>query len=156
MRQILQQEVVPTLRELGFRGTMPHFHRRRHDRLDLLNVKFSQNGQYFFINLGRIQLPHDRTGSIEKPTRKHLSLANCPIGQRTRLAIGALPKRLGGGRRPGFDMWDFFSETDTGSDELMHKLARQLREWLSPYADPWWRDETLKGDRWKIDPGLAS
>ena len=156
MRRILQQEVVPRLRDLGFRGTIPHFHRERQNRLDLLNIQFGANGQYFFVNLGRLQLPQDSANVVAKPTGEQLNLRNCPLDQRARLAIGILPEKLGGGARPGFDKWNFFADTDAESDALMHKLARQLHEWLPLYADPWWRNEKLSGGAWKIGPGLAS
>jgi len=91
MREIAQASVVPVLRDLGFQGTMPNFHRQRSDRLDLFSVQFSHNGQYFFVNLRRLQLPSDSSGSVAKPTNAQLNLANCPLDQRTRLATDLLP-----------------------------------------------------------------
>jgi hypothetical protein len=158
MREILQQDVVPALRSLGFQSTLPHFYRVRAARLDLLNVQFSYQGQHFFINLGRLELPSDASGTASKPTRKQLNVANCPFDQRTRLAIGVRPQRLGGSAVPGFDMWDFAAETDAEAEDLMHRLARQLREFLLPYADPWWQEEKLKAGLppRPIGPGISS
>lgn len=156
MRRILRQELVPTLRELGFRGCMPHLHRQREKRLDLLNVQFSYNGQYFFVNLGRIELARDRAGSAAKPAKKQLNVNSCPLEQRARLTIGSLPQRLRGGASPGFEMWDFTAQSDAEADDLMHRLADRLREFLRIYAEPWWRAERLREDLPRpVGPGLA-
>jgi hypothetical protein len=158
MRRILQQEVIPALRDLGFRGTMPHFNRQRGDRLDLFSIQFSYNGQYFFVNLGRLQLLHDASTDLLKPTKQQLNLAYCPVDQRTRLTNSVLSERLAGRARPALPMWDFTAESDAQADDLMHRLAHQLREYLPLYADPWWRDEKLKADQplKPAGPGLVS
>jgi hypothetical protein len=145
MREIAQASVVPVLRDLGFQGTMPNFHRQRSDRLDLFNVQFSYNGQYFFANLGRLQLPSDSSGSVAKPTKAQLNLANCPLDQRTRLATDLLPPPFRDTPVRVVEMWHFTAASDVEAEELMHRLARQLCELLARYADPWWRDEKLKG-----------
>ena len=146
MRQVLQREVVPTLRSLGFRGTMPHFHRQRQDRLDLLNIQFSYNGQYFFVNLGRLQLPRDGSGVVLKPTKGQLNESKCPLDPRTRLATALRPQQLTGKTLPGFTMWDFTAASDAQADNRMQRLARQLTEFLPLYADPWWKHENLQGN----------
>lgn len=145
MREIAQSSVVPVLRDLGFQGTMPNFHRQRSDRLDLFNIQFSNNGQYFFANLGRLQLPSDSSGSVVKATKAQLSLANCPLDQRTRLATDILPPALRGTPVRVFEMWDFTAASDGEAEDLMHRLARQMSEWLPRYADPWWRDDKVNG-----------
>ena len=145
MRKILQLEFVPALRQIGFAGSMPHFHRQRGDRLDLLNVQFSLQGQHFFINLGRLEVRGDGSRSELKAAKRQLRVVNCPLNQRTRLAIGLLPRRLGGAAAPGFNAWDFTAEGETEAEELMLQLARKLREFLMLYADPWWRAEQLEG-----------
>ena len=156
MRRILQDEFVRAIRELGFRGTMPHFYRQREGRLDLLNVQFSYNGQYFFVNLGRLQLARDRSGAVAKPAKEQLNVKACPLEQRARLTIGSLPQRLGGGASPGFEMWDFAAHSDAEAGELMHRLAGQLREFVRVYAEPWWRAERLSEDLPRpVGPGLA-
>lgn len=145
VRDTMQRSVVPVLRDLGFQGTMPNFHRQRADRLDLFNVQFSQNGQYFFANLGRLQLPTDRSGLVVKPSRAQLALANCPLDQRTRLMTTILPPRLMHAPLRAFEMWDFTAATDVEAEILIDRLASQLSEFLPRFADPWWRDEKLQG-----------
>jgi hypothetical protein len=158
MREILQQDVVPMLRGLGFRGTMPHFHRLRATRLDLFNIQFSYHGQHFFVNLGRLELPREASGAVSKPAKKQLNVVNCPFDRRTRLAIGVMPERLGGTVLPGFDMWDFTAETDAEAEDLMHRLTLTLSKLLPLYADPWWREEKLGAalPPRPIGPGLGS
>lgn len=45
--------LVPALRGLGFKGSMPHFRRRSPGRVDYLTVQFSSRGGRFVIELGR-------------------------------------------------------------------------------------------------------
>ena len=43
----LKATVVPHLREIGFKGSMPHFYRERTNHVDLLTFQFSQWGGQF-------------------------------------------------------------------------------------------------------------
>ena len=47
----LKEMVVPTLRDLGFRGSFPHFRRQREEQLDLLTFQFSQWGGSFIVEI---------------------------------------------------------------------------------------------------------
>jgi hypothetical protein len=44
MLNALKELTVPTLRNLGFKGSMPHFFRERSNHIDLLTFQFSQWG----------------------------------------------------------------------------------------------------------------
>ena len=47
----LKERVVPTLRDMGFRGSFPHFRRQRGEQLDLLTFQFSQWGGSFVVEI---------------------------------------------------------------------------------------------------------
>jgi hypothetical protein len=48
----LKRIVVPVLRELGFKGSFPHFRREVGQRIDLLTFQFSQWGGRFVVEVG--------------------------------------------------------------------------------------------------------
>lgn len=47
----LKEIVVPTLRDMGFRGSFPHFRRDRDEQVDLLSFQFSQWGGSFVVEI---------------------------------------------------------------------------------------------------------
>jgi len=53
MDAALKAIVVPHLRALGFKGSLPHFHRLRAGGADLLTVQFISAGGQFTVELGR-------------------------------------------------------------------------------------------------------
>lgn len=55
MDAALKAIVVPHLRALGFKGSIPHFYRVRGDGADLLTVQFSRSGGKFVVELGRCE-----------------------------------------------------------------------------------------------------
>lgn len=73
----LKNLFVPALRERGFKGTFPHFRRRRSDRIDLLTVQFDRHGGGFIIEISndprvdgkfRISLTYDEATRSGKTT----------------------------------------------------------------------------------------
>ena len=52
MDQALKSAFVPCLRELGFRGTYPHFRREGPTHIEVVGVQFSQWGGQFYIEVG--------------------------------------------------------------------------------------------------------
>lgn len=49
----LKRVVVPALREMGFRGSFPHFRRVGERRVDLLTFEFSMFGGQFAVEIGK-------------------------------------------------------------------------------------------------------
>ncbi len=47
----LRQSVVPALRELGLRGSFPHFRRIRDPQIDLLSFQFNRHGGSFTVEV---------------------------------------------------------------------------------------------------------
>lgn len=52
MEAILRRDCVPVLRDLGFKGAFPHFHRVTGGFVALANVQFASAGGSFCVNLG--------------------------------------------------------------------------------------------------------
>jgi hypothetical protein len=48
----LKRVAVPVIRELGFKGSFPHFRRACGSRIDLLTFQFSQWGGQFVVEVG--------------------------------------------------------------------------------------------------------
>ncbi|AUT64269.1 DUF4304 domain-containing protein [Paraburkholderia terrae] len=53
MDRALKARFVPALRQLGFKGSLPHFRRQRDDRIDLLTVQFDRHGGGFIVELSQ-------------------------------------------------------------------------------------------------------
>ncbi len=53
MDAALKSIVVPHLRGMGFKGSLPHFHRLRGDAANLLTVQFNRYGGSFVVEVGR-------------------------------------------------------------------------------------------------------
>ena len=49
----LKRVAVPVLRELGFKGTFPHFRRVGERQIDLLTFQFSLYGGQFVVEIGK-------------------------------------------------------------------------------------------------------
>ena len=53
MNRAIQEHVVPVLRDMGFRGSLPHFRRQCRDRVDLLTFQFNKYGGSFVVELAQ-------------------------------------------------------------------------------------------------------
>ncbi|WP_211620844.1 DUF4304 domain-containing protein [Paraburkholderia domus] len=53
MNGALKARFVPALRQLGFKGSLPHFRRQRDNRIDLLTVQFDRHGGRFVVELSQ-------------------------------------------------------------------------------------------------------
>jgi uncharacterized protein DUF4304 len=51
MIDALRRVIVPTLRNMGFTGSFPHFRRIRETRIDLLTFQFNRSGGSFVVEV---------------------------------------------------------------------------------------------------------
>ncbi|MEY8738422.1 DUF4304 domain-containing protein [Bacillales bacterium AN1005] len=51
MDNALKQVVIPTLREQGFKGSLPHFRRINENNIDLITFQFNKWGGSFIVEL---------------------------------------------------------------------------------------------------------
>ena len=134
MRAVLKKKVVPVLREMGFKGSFPHFYREREEQTDLFNIQFGMGGVCFYLNIayamrdGSNVLPHAKDRPVSKVTYQHV------YGQHCR-SLGGLES---GGRAFFFqDVGVVYPSIMTlaSPDELADEAVRLIRE----EAEPWWR-----------------
>jgi len=52
----LKHIVIPTLRERGFKGSFPHYHRKLESQTDLLMFQFSQWGGILYVEISKCPL----------------------------------------------------------------------------------------------------
>ena len=52
MNESLKQRVVPLLRNMGFKGSFPHFRRISPERVDTIGFQYSQWGPQFYVEVG--------------------------------------------------------------------------------------------------------
>jgi hypothetical protein len=52
----LKKNVIPTLRERGFKGSFPHFYRSLENQTDLLMFQFSQWGGTLYVEISKCPL----------------------------------------------------------------------------------------------------
>lgn len=56
MTKYLSENVIPELRQKGFKGSFPHFRRLKYDRINLLTFQFDRYGGGFVIEIANCQL----------------------------------------------------------------------------------------------------
>jgi hypothetical protein len=59
MRRELKARVIPRLREMGFKGSVPHFRRVKGKRVDLLSFQFSSWGGQYAVNIAVCEMLDD-------------------------------------------------------------------------------------------------
>ena len=87
MDAALKCHAVPLLRNLGFKGSYPHFRRILNERVDTIGFQFSQWGPQFYVEIG-VADPNGYTllDGIHFPPST-LKYYQCPV----RVRIGDLP-----------------------------------------------------------------
>lgn len=104
MNASLKAVVVPHMRAMGFKGSLPHLHRVRGAAADLLTVQFISGGGKFVVELGRVA-----PGGFDSYGR-HVPLAKATT------SYLAERHRLGAEMRVNWgDHWFDFTEADPDS-----------------------------------------
>lgn len=135
MDQAIQEVVVPVLREAGFRGSLPHFRRKRGASLDLLSFQHFSAGGSFVVEIA--QSPAD--GIVTSWGKR------VPANKMTVIWIG---KRLRLGSRPSegvSDHWYEFGPRSYDREEPVKqyehylKIAEQVVRDIRTQAEEYWR-----------------
>jgi Domain of unknown function (DUF4304) len=114
MDAALKAIVLPELRDLGFKGSLPHLHRARGTACDLLTVQYLSAGGAFTVELGRVAPDGLWFAGRQIPVKK---LNTTYLRWRHRL----------GAPLEGGDHWYRFAQNDPAM------IARQV---LTDLADP--------------------
>jgi hypothetical protein len=142
IEKALQQIVVPKLREMGFKGSFPHYRRAAEDGYHLFSFFFDPSGGSFVAEAGKCT--EEEFNSIasrhENLTPKKLDVGYCPILKR---------RRLGADRANGYrDRWFKFAPSFHEAPPAARKpqpfshfasVARQIVPLLETEGQEFWR-----------------
>jgi hypothetical protein len=130
----LKRTVVPVLRELGFRGSMPHLHRVGDDgHVDLLTVQFSGGGGSFVVELG-----------FADAERQNVYVGKDTPAPRLRVSQTLGRRRLGAVDGSS-DFWFVYEGERPGMSGDPSTLAETVGELINSQAVPWWSSKRATG-----------
>lgn len=134
MIAVLKEEVVPVLREKGFRGTYPHFRRSKESWIDLLSFQFNRHGGSFVVEAAICP-----TDGIRQSSGNLIPPEKVEVGYlRERLRLGSHPPRK-------VDHWFSFSGWSL-IDDPCRRAAKEVLACL-PQAEDYW---SRKKDAYQI------
>jgi hypothetical protein len=134
MDGVLKDVVVPRIRDMGFRGSLPHFRRIRGDALDLLSVQHFSSGGSLVIELGKAPAEGIMYGSRHIPADKLNT--TYPV---ERMRLGSDPT---GGRSDHWFVYgrrSYESTLPAPTRGQMEAVASEIVALLESQAEPWWR-----------------
>ena len=125
----LKEIVVPTLRELGFKGSFPHFRRLSDNGIDLLSFQFDKWGGGFLIEISKCE----RSGIITHwgesiPAKKVRAIDNHP-DKRYRIKPGKGSSRE--------DWFRYDQRSIFHSSNIYDQVASTVLSYLNE-AEDWW------------------
>lgn len=134
----LKTSCVPTLRQMGFKGSFPNFYRESNGFVALLNVQFYRTGGSFCVNL-----------SFADRDRKNLAqFADIPVNQ---LRISQTRDRRRLGSPEGGDHWFSYGATQYGTfiwpPEPIEVIIQACNRLLISDAEPWWHSREYPPSR---------
>ncbi|MDH5831254.1 DUF4304 domain-containing protein [Luteimonas sp. M1R5S18] len=127
MQAALKATLVPYLRSVGFRGSLPHFHRVVEDHVDLLTVQYYSAGSCLLVEISSAK----NDGAME-PSKQRVYFH----GKRLRLHRETSRN----------DHW--FCYTPYGMFSPMQEpqeIAEQLRDLVQAQAEAWWLSQRALG-----------
>lgn len=128
MNEALQSIVVPHLRSVGFKGSFPHFYRKRSDYIDLLSVQFNLKGGCFVVEISYVDPDKNNVFLVEDVT-----LSKFRVSQTSqRLRLGAETEEQ--------DHWFLFKRKNRffKSSPNIEKIAQKVVELIKSQGEPWW------------------
>ncbi|MGE6451501.1 DUF4304 domain-containing protein [Shewanella baltica] len=126
----LKRLVVPTLREMGFKGSFPNFYRCAGEFVSLLNFQFYSSGGSLCINI-----------SFADPARENVNFRKETEPKKLTISQTTERARLGATSQKG-DYWFSFGKTSygelRGSPAQVEEMAEKINNLLKVQAEPWW------------------
>ena len=126
---VLKTMCVPLLRELGFKGSFPHFHRSVGAHVDLLTFQFRLDGSSFIVEISYADAA--RKNVYFRPETSVAKLRASATTKRHRL--GKQTESGGDGRWFGLD-----HGLMTAQASHFKKLALQVNDLVVREATQWW------------------
>ena len=124
----LKEIVVPTLRDMGFRGSFPHFRRQRDEQLDLLTFQVSQWGGSFVVEIAHCPAAGYtlHTGETISPDKARVHHQH----YRSRLRLGV---------RPPPNNRDHWFKFEPDSSSIYSDTALEVLPLLRSQAEHYWQ-----------------
>lgn len=131
MLSVLQEIVVPALRDKGFTGSLPHFRRLSEGRTDLLTVQFSRFGGQFVVEIavGPAWAFDGYDGKTIEPSKM------------TAYDIVPPRRRIGPKAKGQCDYWYIYEGKGA---ESMKRLAERVRTYVETEAELYWEETVWK------------
>jgi hypothetical protein len=138
MTVALKRDVVPRLRERGFKGSFPHFRRATLPRVDYLTFQFSSSGGSFVVEVAT-------SGTDGRPDGYGSEL---PI-EKLNTHYFCESYRLGTDRSPGGDHWYHFGPRSYDPDTPLREgafyadIARTVLEDFDGGGEEWLKRRSI-------------
>ena len=127
----LKEQVVPYLRESGFKGSFPDFYREKDGFVSLVNFQFYSSGGSFCINI-----------SYAEPSRDNVSFRSETAVKNLKVSQTKERARLGADYLKG-DNWFSFGKTSygeyRGAPASVGEMAPNIISLFKNQAEPWWQ-----------------
>jgi hypothetical protein len=126
----LKRDVIPVLREMGFKGSMPHFYRvNEGNHVDLLTFQFASAGGSFVVEIG-----------FADPLRENVYIyKDLPTAKLRISQTSARDRRRLGATDDSPDFWFAYNGTTPfGMSGDPNTIALTIRSLLLSQAVPWW------------------
>jgi hypothetical protein len=129
MQAALKATTIPLLRQMGFKGSFPHFYRPVGNHVDLLFFQFRLDGSSFIVEI-----------SYADPKRANVYFR--PETPVAKLQVPSTTKRyrLGKGQEEGGDGTWFALGHGSLTTQSRHfsEIALKVNDLLAGEAKPWW------------------
>ncbi|GAB1764329.1 DUF4304 domain-containing protein [Priestia megaterium] len=121
----LRKNVIPTLRDRGFKGSFPHFYRKLENRVDLLMFQFSAWGGVLYVEISKCSQEGYIDVSETFYTPNKVKVYNIDTAYRQRLG-----KEVG-------EMFEFNKDNTEVISLNVRESLKEGEEWWSSSAN-WW------------------
>ena len=135
MIEALQKSAIPKLREMGFKGSFPHFRRASETRIDLLTFQFDKWGGGFIIEISQCPIAGITTHWGKRIAPDKVKAWDMYPDQRLRLHPRAGSSTAGSSTRD----WFRYDKPQNGT---FAEIAESVLPFLTK-AEKWWSSQQL-------------
>ncbi len=135
MNKALQKIVIPVLRDMGFKGSLPHFRRFSETKVDLLSFQFDKWGGGYVIEISTCSLE-----GVEAHWGEHLPATKATpfyMHSNDRLRIQA---RDGSGTEVWFR---YDKKRALFNSNIYEKVAKETLPFIINQAEKWWSSKNI-------------
>lgn len=129
MDKVIKKIVVPTLRQMNFKGSYPHFFRERNGQIDLLTFQFNDYGGSFVVEISYT----GKKGKNISGFDPSMPLAKLRVDQtkvNERLRLGSNSKK---------GVLNHWFDYDNKDPDFFEKCAKEVLPLLNTQAEKWWK-----------------